>query len=325
MKYLKIIGIFIFLIILSRLDLSQTLRIVSHSHKFLLLSALLLILPFVCMKTLRWQYLLKMQGIHYNFKSSFIAYLGAMFIATITPGRLGDMVKVIYLKNDQNISMAKGITSTLLDRLLDLLILLTLTCSGIFFYSVSDQMMTISLVTICIFVITTFLFFHEASSKKLLNLLFQSPLLKKFRNNLTVGFSDFAEGVAQLRDFRLIVPILLSVLAYFILFSQAFLIAKSLAIPIDFLNVTMCMAIANVVALIPISVTGIGTRELALISLFSILNLSKESAVALSVLFLFLSNISSGFIGFVCWMIKPISLAKAKEPASVEKMKEENI
>ncbi len=134
-----------------------------------------------------------------------------------------------------------------------------------------------------------------------------------------MGFSDFSEGVAQLRDYKLIIPILLSVLAYFILFSQAFLIAKSLAIPIDFLNVTLCMAIANVVALIPISVTGIGTRELALISLFSILNLSKESAVALSVLFLFLSNISSGFIGFLCWMIKPISLAKAKEPASVEK------
>ena len=42
------------------------------------------------------------------------------------------------------------------------------------------------------------------------------------------------------------------------------------------------VAIANVIASLPITIYGLGTREIAMISLFSIFNVSPEKIVSLS-------------------------------------------
>ena len=60
------------------------------------------------------------QGIKYSIIETFIIYMSALYIGFVTPGRLGEFVKVIYV-NDKNVSYGKGFSSVLIDRFFDFL------------------------------------------------------------------------------------------------------------------------------------------------------------------------------------------------------------
>ena len=65
-----VIGIGIMVLILSKIDLSNTFLIFSTAKVLYLPLIFLLIIPLVLVMSFRWQYLLKMQQIDYSFKDS---------------------------------------------------------------------------------------------------------------------------------------------------------------------------------------------------------------------------------------------------------------
>ncbi|MCX5752609.1 MAG: lysylphosphatidylglycerol synthase domain-containing protein, partial [Candidatus Krumholzibacteria bacterium] len=89
---------------------------------------------------------------------------------------------------------------------------------------------------------------------------------------------------------------------------QCYLIADALDISISFLNIAFCISAANLISLLPISISGIGTRDATMIAMFSMLHLSRESAVSFSIMFLFISNISACVIGAIAWFRKPLKV-----------------
>ena len=95
---IRFIGLIIFILILYYLDVryivDQLKRINLH---YLFLAVLILILFHFC-KALRWKYILKIQHIHYSLIHSYLIYLSGLFIGILTPGRVGDFVKIYYLK-----------------------------------------------------------------------------------------------------------------------------------------------------------------------------------------------------------------------------------
>ena len=66
------------------------------------------------------------------------------------------------------------------------------------------------------------------------------------------------------------------------------------------------MSISSIVTLLPLSFSGIGTRDAALIYLFSIISFSQETALIFSFLILLTFHIFGGLIGAVCFYKKPI-------------------
>ena len=123
-KYLFLIGIIIFAIIISRLDFHKLILILNNINYQYLFLAFILLLPILMIKSYRWNYLMKKQNINYSFKKSFLMYGIGMYIGIITPGRLGELSKIAFLKNDHH-SLGKSSVSVILDRLTDLLFLLT--------------------------------------------------------------------------------------------------------------------------------------------------------------------------------------------------------
>ena len=47
----------------------------------------------------------------------FLIYMSSLYIGFLTPGELGEFVKVLYLTNDKKISIGAGFSSVLTDRL----------------------------------------------------------------------------------------------------------------------------------------------------------------------------------------------------------------
>ncbi len=71
------------------------------------------------------------------------------------------------------------------------------------------------------------------------------------------------------------------------------------------------MAISNLISFIPISISGLGTRDATLIYLFSLISLKPELAVSYAFLVFITFFVCGGLMGAVAWWIKPLSFDKA--------------
>ena len=112
----------------------------------------------------------------------------------------------------------------------------------------------------------------------------------------------------------LVVPLLLTALAYSVFFAQAWLLGRALALEIGIAYLAMCLSVAGVITLLPISFSGLGTRDAILILLFAPLGLAAEQAVAYSTLFFLTFYVAGGIMGAIAWQLKPL----AEHPKSLQ-------
>ena len=129
-------------------------------------------------------------------------------------------------------------------------------------------------------------------------------LLASLKSKVKVGFFDFIAGIKTI-DYRVFSRCLVATLAAWCLtFVLWYLLALSIDINISFLYIIMCSSVSTLVTLMPISISGIGTRDMVLIFLFSQIGLSQESAIALSISVLIIKLIES-VGGLIAWYKKP--------------------
>jgi uncharacterized protein (TIRG00374 family) len=304
----QLIGVLIFAFILYKVNIKAVIHLFRDAHFTVLLLALIITVPFIILKAVRWRYLLAMQGIEYGAKDSMLAYLGSMYMGLVTPGRLGDFIKVIYLKTDMGVTLGKGFSSVITDRLFDLLILISMAISGVLAFALSRNMLIIVLAWLFIYLLIVLVFFNERIGKKAMGILFRIFMPRRKGGDFELQFRDFYLGMKEFKRIELIIPLLLSLLTYSILYVQCYMIAYSLNISISLLNIAFCISTANLISLLPISISGIGTRDATMIAMFSMLQLSRESALSFSIMFLFISNISACAVGALAWFRKPVQV-----------------
>ncbi len=95
---------------------------------------------------------------------------------------------------------------------------------------------------------------------------------------------------------------ILTIAAYFVFFKGCYLLGLSVDIHLPFIKIVFFVTFANLLSFLPISFSGIGTREGSLVYLFSTENLSGESALAFSVLIFATTYLLFGVVGFVSFM-----------------------
>ena len=189
----RIIGLLILVLILSQLDLNEIWGILQSIKPFHFLSSFLLIIPLISLKSLRWRYILNLQGISYSYSDSIVTYFSSIYIGTITPGGLGEFVSPLYLKLDKSISISKGLSSVFADRFLDLYLLLFIGFFSLFVFSIDlDQLLLISIGFFVIAVIIPFIFMKP----NLINYIFLLfvrvfPKLKMCSSSVQLSIDEF--------------------------------------------------------------------------------------------------------------------------------------
>jgi uncharacterized protein (TIRG00374 family) len=299
------IGLFICILILLKIDLIKTLNILLNLNIYYLIAAMATMLPYFLIINCRWNMIMKTQGIEYSFKDSLIIYIIGFSAGVITPGKFGEFIKVFYLKND-GYPLGKSFLVTLLDRLFDLFILIFVAYFSLFVFIkiFEKQILISSLLLALIAALIVILRYKKAIAKNLLERMYQLLIPKRFKRNGLLNFHDFYADF-QLPNFSQLFSITsLSIIIAIISFINAYLLALSLGINISFLNLVACYSIATVAALIPISIFGIGVRDISLITLFSYIGLSNESAIAFSTIIL-ITYIISGLICAPAWFMRP--------------------
>jgi len=301
-KYFSLIGIVLFIFILSKTNLNSFLLIAQQTKYsfFCLLPVSIFAIFFI--QTLKWQQLLKIQRLNYNFWYLFKVHIISSYYALLTPSRLGYFVKIGYLNNSFGIASP----SVIVDRILDTLVLIIFAFAGAFLLigQFPNLILQILIFGICFVVIV--LFFYSKTRAKFLLAFLKKVIPLKFQESLRRVFHDFYDNLPSRR--KLLFPFLLTIFTWFLIYSQSYVIAKALNINIDFWHFIFYLPIATIISLAPITVSGLGTREAALILLFSQFNISIESIVALSLSALFFTAYLPAVYGaFLSFKLKKIN------------------
>ena len=127
-----VVGILIFYgIIFFKFNLNQSLHILNNINlKLFLTAAFFMPIPYFLLVSYRWQLLLRTQDIRYSYQNSFIMYLKGLSAGVITPGKMGEGIKFFDLRKDGH-PWQKSLSITIIDRLIDLVILGLLACTSI--------------------------------------------------------------------------------------------------------------------------------------------------------------------------------------------------
>lgn len=304
-KYSFLFGLILFAIILSRINLGEIFQNIKNIKISYLIFAILLLFPMFFNKALCWNYIKRKQGIKYNLKDSFLMYCSGLYIGLLTPGRLGEVSKALYLKKD-GYSLGKSMVSVVLDRITDFAFLLIFLFFGsLFLLTLFQKQILIILIGALISIGLFIVFLKIGLIKWGLDKLFNIFIPLKYQKSWKINFQDFINDLRIYKLKNYLIIFLITTFSWVFYYLQMYILAKGININIPFLYLAVSVTVAGFITLIPVSISGIGTRDIALILLFSPFLIAKEQVIAYSALIL-LMVIWGALVGLVCWLIKPI-------------------
>lgn len=311
-KLLPIIGILIFVYILWRIGILKILETLSHVNLFLLSAAILFLIPLIISKAFKWKILINSCDINYPLPKCVSAWLVGFSVGLITPGRVGDFFKVLYLKKSENTTFGVPLATVVVDRIADILILIILAIFGISVialrYTLNPIFMYVAILLLFIFLVSCFVFAQKDIVGRLIKPLFDRLIPERYRGSLQISFHDFYTGISMMLKSKILLVIsFLTVISWLIYIFQCYLIALSLNIDISIQFVACIIPIMTLVELLPISFSGIGTRDATLIFFLSLVAIPSVSAVSFSLMLLFAAYVN-GVLGLLFWLKNPIAL-----------------
>jgi len=267
-KLLPLIGIIIFILILSQLDFNRILEIFQKINPFYSFLSFFVLIPLVLIANIEWQILLKRQKIKvsfwYSLKNFFIGY----FFGFITPGGLGAYTKSLYLSDKSNTPLPKCLSNIIIFNTVEFTAMLVFGAVGaIVLSSIYPYLFFIILAIFIIIILLYMFFFKKERSGGLFSKLIKSQIFNTIKDRLEKSVDSFYEDLPKFRD--ILYPFGTSLFNWFLKYILLFFIAKLFLINIPIFYFIMIIAVSDVIASIPISIYGIGTREVALITMFN--------------------------------------------------------
>ncbi|MBI4311504.1 MAG: flippase-like domain-containing protein [Chloroflexi bacterium] len=311
---LRLLGIGVLGILLWQVDAPDLTRLLRQAQWSIVAVAFFLNIPHILLKSQRWLLLLRAQGIRYRWVSAYLVYYSSIFVGLLTPGRLGEFIKALHVSKDCNVSTKRAFTSVLVDRLFDLYALavvggLALVALG----SLDAKALTFSLLGIAVALLfPPALVWNRASFVAAQR---RGARLGKLGRAL-LGEDGWAtevhRGLRELSITSILVALLFTIVAYTIFYVQTFLLALSLNLDASLPVISFAVALGSLVTLLPVSISGLGTREAAVVAYLGSSGVSAEAALGFSLLVFAVFYLGGAIIGSVAWMIKPAQWGKAK-------------
>ena len=241
----------------------------------------------------RWTFLLKNSGYIHPHKKNFQFFLSG-FPLSITPGKVGELLKCELLKENFNIPRKITAPIILVERLYNGVGIVIISSLGIWYFDFSGIVILIaSCVLIGIFI--------ALRSKSLFSSLINKTSKIKYLSKFSDSFSDSYEVINHsIKPKIFIISSLLSAI-YWILESVAvYFVFKSFGI--DFLelyNVVLAYTSSIILGVASFAPGGIGVAEGTLISLLSIQGLSLSTAITLTLFIRIFTLWYAVFVGFI--------------------------
>ncbi len=280
-KIVPLIGIGILIYILSTINFQTMMVFFVKPPLVFTILACFAIFPVILLSTIQWQLLLRQQKIHVSFwyscKNIFIGY----FYGFISPGGFGGYIRSVYLSAKSKTPLPKCVANLITFNTIDYITLLLFGLFGAFLLSDQAPYLFLPMLIVFIVSIVVFIFFlTQKTSKLLFSRIIESQVFRVLKNRLEDPLESFYVDLPLLHQ---VLPVFfISFIGWFLRFILFYLIAELFSIHVPILQGMMIIAVADIIASIPISIYGLGTREAALVSLYSFYNISRDAVVGLS-------------------------------------------
>ena len=253
------------------------------------LPAFLFAVPEIFLKSERLKFLVTRASSRISIKNAIRTFLSGQPLGAITPGKIGDVTRIVLLNRICHLPMPSALAVHAADRIYDMTVVLLLAVIGSISLLVGTQQQGPPLAAILGILTGMFLvlvFLNPRWMKYLLTPLATGLLSQKMTEQLTCHGKEFYEKLHTLLipSFRIFGPFGLSFLAWEIAILRAYFCAMALGLPLTFFKFALLAPIMIMVELLPISILGFGTREAAMFLLFTSDQLPKESLLAFSIL-----------------------------------------
>ncbi|PLX19558.1 MAG: hypothetical protein C0601_01510 [Candidatus Muiribacterium halophilum] len=250
-------------------------------------SLTLLLIPFLEIpRMLRFNILLRLEGIRLDLKSIFLSYQSSIFFGNISPLRAGDFYKIRYFK----IPTFKGIILVMADRGFDFILLVV---SGIYSFGVFKDSITLRFValSISIFLILSFVFIRIFGKK----IKFLERILKK------TSTIDLLTKWTLKDAFFLTLYSITATLLFF--FFNHLILNLTMSTDVSFTDVILIVSMVSLSNIIPITISGIGTREALSLLILSSYGLKQETAITYGALAFILTMLAASIYSFLIWLL----------------------
>ena len=298
------VGVVLLVAVLTQIDVGESVQYFRQTPPMAVLIFLAGLFGYQLTRSWRWQLLLRLQGVQVGFLWCYRVYMAGFLIGVLPPGRVGEMGRAILLKQEGH-ELGRSLIRVAIDRVIDVLILLaaaTLVLLG----RLDGIWLGIGVLSLS----------HGGGGVGETG----PKVSEGGRLDSGTGSSadDDMEGIPSsgrawwLRSLsviwdevkRLNAPgaagvLLVGVGAWLIYSAAIFSLAQGIGVPVNLIDTVGLVSISAVVAFLPISVAGLGTREITLISLAPYFDMTAEQAVAFSGCVV-LAYVVSGLTGWGC-------------------------
>ncbi len=295
------LGPALLLVILAGVDRSQLLAALRQAEPLPLIAAYLVPLPAILLRVARWRILLGEEGRHLGFRELTTLYAQSIAVGVLTPGRVGELAKAAAVTR-RGVAVGSATWSAVLDRAADLgfLAVLAGVALGLPLARRLEGGVPLALAAAGL-----------AGGAAAAWLLGASGRGARWRRAWVERLAPDRSGAPERPRARVAAPsaaaacALLTAASWALTYAANFLYCRALGLPVGYLEIAAISAVCSLVASLPLSIAGIGTRDAALLALLAPLGVSPAQAVALAALMLSNTLFVGAASALAFWVPRP--------------------
>ena len=295
-KILPLIGIIILIGLLYKIGFMKIISSISTINPIYLLLIPVFIISGLFIQTWKWFLILKKQKIRIKFETAFRIHMIGYFYAMLTPAKLGYLLKIFYLKNETGKSTGECASGVIIDRFLDMMVLALFALAGalVIINTSTNALIQVSF-TLLLFVTGGIFLFSKKVNHFTLKTAYNFIMPEKIKKQTKQSYQDFYKNLPEVTS--LIMPFLLTLINWLLIVTQTYIIVLAFSLAISYFEFLFLFPLATIAGLLPITISGLGTREITLIALFP--NVPAESLVAMSLVALILYSYAPALLGWI--------------------------
>lgn len=317
-----LIGLTIFSLLLWKFDFFKILRDLLHSDPLYITLALAITPLTMHLRAIRLQKILSIYNKEISLSTlNRLCYLGFLF-GVITPSKAGDFIRAYYLSKENKVPYSYSITSIFIDRISDIIILLLLANLALIYFpyflgkDVFKNFIWLPPLVTLLLVIFLYLLTKEWFLNRTINLLekiFRRIVKRDFYvKNKGKILQEFHTALQDLKNNKkkFLSIIFINIILWFFILLQAQLILIALDEHVNIIFTFLAVPFAVLAALLPITISGLGTRDATMVVLFSLVYvpaIPASKAISLAILFLFIGQIVPALVGGYFYLRKGYS------------------
>jgi len=300
-KASPILGLVILVLVVRSVGGREILSIVSAADPLVLGLAATALTAHFAAKALRWRGILGAIDARIPVVDAVTAYGAGAMLGAVTPGRVGEVVKVLMVKRHYPVfSWSSGLGSIVVDRLIDIALLGGVFLCGVFFVVSRSDPTEVEVPTGAITLVLAMCFGFVVVviwGMKKVNSMDYRFLPAKIREVL----SEVTRLTESLRWQAVVRMAVWTILAYALFFVHFVLIARSLECALSPFELSWAISAASLAAIVPISIAGVGVRDIVLVQAFSLFGGKGEAALAVSISLVYLAVFSGVVVVIGLW------------------------